>query len=51
MALIGIRDLAKSFGNVKAVDDISIDIESGEFITLRSNSALTNTSLRITTAC
>lgn len=34
MALIKIRDLAKSFGNVKAVDDISIDIESGEFITL-----------------
>ena len=34
MALIEIRDLAKSFGNVKAVDDISLDIESGEFITL-----------------
>ena len=34
MALIEIRDLAKSFGNVKAVDHISLDIESGEFITL-----------------
>jgi len=34
MALIEIRDLAKSFGYVKAVDDISLDIESGEFITL-----------------
>lgn len=34
MALIEIRNLAKSFGNVKAVDDISLDIESGEFITL-----------------
>ena len=34
MALIEIRDLAKSFGNVKAVDVISLDIESGEFITL-----------------
>ncbi len=34
MALIEIRHLAKSFGNVKAVDDISLDIESGEFITL-----------------
>ena len=34
MALIEIRDLAKSFGDVKAVDDISLDIESGEFITL-----------------
>jgi putative spermidine/putrescine transport system ATP-binding protein len=34
MALIEIRDLAKSFGNVNAVDDISLDIESGEFITL-----------------
>jgi len=34
MALIEIRDLAKSFGNVKAVDEISLDIDSGEFITL-----------------
>ena len=34
MALIEIRDLAKSFGNLKAVDDISLDIQSGEFITL-----------------
>jgi putative spermidine/putrescine transport system ATP-binding protein len=34
MALIEIRNLAKSFGNVNAVDDISLDIESGEFITL-----------------
>lgn len=34
MALIEIRNFAKSFGNVKAVDDISLDIESGEFITL-----------------
>ena len=34
MALIEIRNLTKSFGNLKAVDDISLDIESGEFITL-----------------
>ena len=34
MALIEIRNLAKAFGVVKAVDDISLDIESGEFITL-----------------
>ena len=34
MALIEIRNLTKSFGNLKAVDDISLDIQSGEFITL-----------------
>jgi len=34
MALIEIRNLAKAFGAVKAVDDVSLDIESGEFITL-----------------
>lgn len=34
MALIEIRNLTKSFGNLKAVDDISLDIEPGEFITL-----------------
>jgi putative spermidine/putrescine transport system ATP-binding protein len=34
VALIEIRNLTKSFGNLKAVDNISLDIESGEFITL-----------------
>jgi putative spermidine/putrescine transport system ATP-binding protein len=34
VALIEIRNLTKSFGNLKAVDDISLDIQSGEFITL-----------------
>ncbi|MFM8384958.1 MAG: ABC transporter ATP-binding protein [Actinomycetota bacterium] len=34
MALIEIRDLAKAFGSVKAVDGVSLDINSGEFITL-----------------
>lgn len=34
MALIEIRNLTKAFGNLKAVDDISLDIQSGEFITL-----------------
>jgi putative spermidine/putrescine transport system ATP-binding protein len=34
VALIEIRNLTKSFGNLKAVDDISLDIKSGEFITL-----------------
>ncbi|MEY3452517.1 MAG: ABC transporter ATP-binding protein [Ilumatobacteraceae bacterium] len=34
MALIEIRSLAKAFGSVKAVDNVSLDIESGEFITL-----------------
>ena len=34
MAIIEIRNLAKTYGTVKAVDDISLDIEAGEFITL-----------------
>lgn len=34
MALIEIRGLAKSFGTVRAVDGVDLDIESGEFITL-----------------
>ena len=34
MALIEIRNLTKSFGDVKAVDGVSLDIQSGEFITL-----------------
>ena len=34
MALIEIRNLAKSFGTVKAVDGVDLDIHAGEFITL-----------------
>lgn len=34
MALIELRGLAKSFGSVRAVDDVNLDIEAGEFITL-----------------
>ena len=34
MALIEIRNLSKSFGTVKAVDGIDLDINAGEFITL-----------------
>ena len=34
MALIEIRNLAKSFGTVKAVDGVDLDIRAGEFITL-----------------
>lgn len=34
MALIEIKDLAKSFGQVRAVDGVSLQIEAGEFITL-----------------
>lgn len=34
MALIEIRNLTKSFGDVKAVDGVSLDINSGEFLTL-----------------
>ncbi len=34
MALIEIRGLAKSFGSVRAVDGVDLDIKAGEFITL-----------------
>ena len=34
MALIEVKDLAKSFGQVRAVDGVSLHIEAGEFITL-----------------
>ena len=34
MALIEIRNLTKSFGDVKAVNGVSLDINAGEFITL-----------------
>lgn len=34
MAIIQIRTLAKSFGNVRAVDGVDLDINAGEFITL-----------------
>ena len=34
MALIQVRALAKSFGNVRAVDGVDLDINAGEFITL-----------------
>ena len=34
MALIEIRNLAKSFGAVKAVDGVDLDINPGEFLTL-----------------
>jgi putative spermidine/putrescine transport system ATP-binding protein len=34
VALIEIRDLYKSFGDVVAVDGVSLDIDSGEFLTL-----------------
>ena len=34
MALVEIRNLAKAFGAVKAVDNVRLDIELGEFITL-----------------
>ena len=34
MALLEIRNLTKTFGDVLAVNDVSLDINSGEFITL-----------------
>lgn len=34
MALVELRGICKNFGTVKAADNVSIEIESGEFITL-----------------
>jgi len=34
VAIIQTRSLAKSFGNVKAVDGVDLDIQAGEFLTL-----------------
>ena len=34
MALIEIRNLTKSFGSVRAVDGVDLDIHAGEFLTL-----------------
>ena len=34
MALVELRGICKNFGTVKAADNVSIDIDSGEFITL-----------------
>jgi ABC-type sugar transport system ATPase subunit len=34
MASVTIRDIDKSFGTVKVLKDVSIDIEDGEFIVL-----------------
>jgi putative spermidine/putrescine transport system ATP-binding protein len=34
VALVEIRNLSKTFGNVRAVDGVDLDINSGEFITL-----------------
>ena len=34
MAIIQIRSLAKSFGSVRAVDGVDLDIQAGEFLTL-----------------
>lgn len=34
MSLVGLQNLSKSFGTVRATDHVTLDIESGEFITL-----------------
>ena len=49
MALIEIRNLAKAFGAVKAVDGVTLDIGSGEFITLLGPSGSGKTTVRPTT--
>ena len=34
MALVELRGISKTFGTVKVADNVSLDIRSGEFITL-----------------
>jgi spermidine/putrescine transport system ATP-binding protein len=34
MALLEIRNVSRRFGELKAVDDVSLSIEAGEFFTL-----------------
>jgi len=47
VALIEIRNLTKSFGDVRAVDGVSLDINAGEFITLLGPSGSGKTVVRM----
>ena len=50
MKILEIEHLSKSYGNVKAVDDISFDIERGEFFSfLGVNGAGKSTTINIIT--
>src|SRR5262245_17334324 len=44
-AIIQLRDIAKHFGSVKAVDDVSFDIKRGEFFSLLGPSGCGKTTL------
>jgi len=45
MALLEIRNVTRRFGDFKAVDDVSFDIESGEFFTLLGPSGCGKTTI------
>ena len=45
MAQLSIRGITKSFGRITALDNVSLDIASGEFVTLLGASGCGKTTL------